>query len=295
MIRPSNFGFNHETEKDNSFQNKGHIHPDVAKEARLEFDKLVDEFRKAHIHVTVVEDSKYPLKPDAIFPNNWFSTHADGTVVTYPMYSEIRRLERQNPVLETLKANFQITNFLHLEEFESENLFLEGTGSIVFDHDLKKAFVCSSERSNSELLQKLCDQLGYRPIVFHAYDKNGKPIYHTNVMMSITSKLNIVCLETVPSHEVESLLEEFSAEKELLIVDYNQMTNFCCNILEVSNDRGESHLAMSTRAYQAFDDDQIALIEKYHHIVHSPLTTIENIGGGGCRCMLAQIFLPSKT
>lgn len=297
MIRPKNFGLNLETANDNGFQNKdSDLTPDtVQNNAAKEFDSFVEQLQNEGVKVIVMEDTDDPVLHDSIFPNNWFSTHRDGTVVIYPMKAQNRRLEKFGRALPYLINNYEIHHQLDMAIEEAQEVFLEGTGSMIFDRIHKIAYAGISERTNRHLFHELCSQIGYTPVEFHPVDENGKPIYHTNVMLSITTDLAIICLESIKdAEEKTSLLENFErTHKTIIDVSYQQMRSFCCNVLEVTP-QNKKILTMSTKAYHAFTSDQKSLINKYCQIIHSDLSTIEDIGGGGSRCMMAEIYLKPK-
>ena len=284
MIRPSCFGYNTETAASNSFQHQLLISSaEIQQRALKEFDALVERLREKNIHVDVFEDSAQPQKPDAIFPNNWFSTHANGKIILYPMLSPQRRLERKP---ELFKANI-----VDLTHFENKGKFLEGTGSLVFDHKNKFVYANISPRTNEELVDIAANELGYEPITFKACDKNGKEIYHTNVMLSMSDDWAVVCFDSVNEnrHRLEIALRQ--PTKELIEISWEQAENFCGNVLMLQNENRKKFLVMSERAFQNFTSEQKSRISKYAEIVYSSLDTIETIGGGSARCMLAENFL----
>ena len=295
MIRPSAFGFNPETADNNTFQNRPEDAPnEVIQKAQKEFDGLVGLLRYEGIDVTVVEDTSTPQKPDAVFPNNWISFHDDGTVVTYPMFSGLRRQERREDVIEQLSTKFSVRQREHYEFFEKEDQFLEGTGSLVLDRANKIAYACISERTDRELLEDWCDRMGYTPHTFYA-ESNGKPIYHTNVMMAIATKLAVVCLECLPNKaERIALKESLAKDHEVVEITDMQVQSFAGNMLALKNNRGEELMVMSERALNSLSSEQKNEIEKYCRIVAAPIPVIEDVGGGSARCMIAEIFLPPK-
>lgn len=296
MVRPANFGFNAETAENNAFQSRdGRFSSDEMRElARAEFDGFVEKLRSVGINVIVAEDGAEPVKPDAIFPNNWVSFHENGTVVTWPMFAENRRLERQESVIETVeKAGFSIKNRVHLEETEAGGIFLEGTGSIIFDHENQIAYACLSPRTSESLLENFCEKTGYTPIVFHATDAAGQEIYHTNVMMAMGETFVVICLESVADFpERHQLAEVFeSTGKEIIEISRDQMNRFAGNMLQVQNTAGERFLVMSEQAFQSLSPEQIAALEAHTNLLHHPIPTIETYGGGSARCMMAEVFL----
>jgi len=296
MIKPARFSFNAETAVNNSFQQAsedGH----VAEKAAKEFDFFVDELVRHGISVTVVQDSDYPETPDSIFPNNWISTHHDGTVFLYPMFAANRRLERKPAVLEAVRERFSVTQVNDLSSFEEQEKFLEGTGSMVLDRQQRIAYACISPRTDSEVLKDFCNKAGYRSLMFHAEDKDHKAIYHTNVMMAIADKYAVVCLDSIPDpQEREELVKSLErSEHEIIPISFDQLYAFAGNMLQVNNDTGERYLVMSSRAYNSLTEDQRTRIENYNPIISVPLNSIEDHGGGSARCMMAEIFLPLKS
>nr|MDQ3016727.1 arginine deiminase-related protein [Bacteroidota bacterium] len=241
--------------------------------------------------VTVVEDSNLPHKPDAVFPNNWISFHHNGSVITYPMFSPLRRLERRQQVMDRVADKFVIDQHLQFESFEITNQFLEGTGSMVLDRANQIAYACLSERTDNKLLELWCQKLSYIPFTFKAAS-GGKPIYHTNVMMAIGSKLAVVCLDCLfDVNERADLKINLESHRHLLEITIDQMEAFAGNMLALKTNQGEDIMVMSSRAKESLTSGQKKEIEKYSRIVSSPIPTIERIGGGSARCMIAEIFL----
>jgi hypothetical protein len=294
MIRPVQFTFNVETAVNNAFQSTKDTNAQDA--ALKEFDDFVILLSKNGIDVTVIDDTPEPHTPDSIFPNNWVSFHTDGRIVLYPMFAANRRLERKPNVIEKLKTKFTIAAQLDLSSYESKNIFLEGTGSMVLDRESKLAYACLSQRTDLTVLQDFCSQLGYTPVSFTATDANGFPIYHTNVMMCVADQFVVICLETIKnSFELKEVIAAIEKSgKELITITLDQMNHFAGNMLQVENNKEKKLLVMSSQAYQSLHQDQLAKIERYNSILHSSLDTIERNGGGSARCMMAEIFLPSK-
>ncbi|MCB9356675.1 MAG: amidinotransferase [Lewinellaceae bacterium] len=297
MVRPSNFAFNEETAASNAFQSRdGRMtKTEMQQYALQEFDEMVSRLRAAGVDVLVIDDTALPAKPDAIFPNNWISFHQEGFIVTYPMFAPTRRLERRQDVVDAvLQKGFHSERQIHLEDKEAEQRFLEGTGSIIFDHVNKLAFACLSPRTDAGLLGELCREIGYREIVFHAVDAAGKDIYHTNVMMALGETFVVICLDSVRDPSERAMLEKVFAEYGKAIVDITleQMNAFAGNMLQVSNSDGAPLLVMSEQAYRSLRPDQTATLEKHTKLLYSPIDTIETYGGGSARCMMAEVFLP---
>ena len=296
MIRPVNFGFNEETAVDNAFQQRADESSEIQATALKEFDAFVEVLRKNDVEVIVVNDTEAPHTPDSIFPNNWITTHADGSVFIYPMFAENRRRERRSDILELLKQKFNISRVNDLTFLEKEAKFLEGTGSMVLDRDNNVAYAGFSIRTSTDGLGEFCKLADFKPVTFTATNQSGKQIYHTNVMMSVGEKFAVVCLDSIRDEEekkkvVSSLT---AAGKEIVQISMEQLQNFAGNMLEIKSRKGENLLVMSERAYKSLSAPQVTQLEKYVKIVYSPLTTIENNGGGSARCMIAEIHLPSK-
>ena len=299
MVRPASFGYNPETAGSNVFQHdsKDMLPNAVRKAARKEFDGMVSLLRSAGVEVTVVPDSARPEKTDAVFPNNWVSFHQEGTVITYPMMSPNRRKERRRKVLGLItEAGYEINRRINLEFFEKIHKFLEGTGSLVFDHSNRIAFACLSERTHPDLVRELCNRINYKPLVFRAEHPVGKPVYHTNVVMSVGTDFAVICLDAIPDkedrHRLQNQLER--SEKNIIPISTSQMANYAGNMLQIDSSNGQPVLAMSTRAFNSLDKGQISLLEQSGQILHAPIDTIEKYGGGSARCMMAEIFLPGK-
>ncbi len=295
MIRPTSFGFNAETAQNNTFQNiPSGDSARITANAIMEFDSFVHQLRQEGVDVIVIEDPREPKKPDAVFPNNWISFHDDGTVVTYPMYSSLRRRERRQEIIEQLGHKFQIHQQFQLEEYEANELFLEGTGSMVLDRVHKIAYASISVRTDIILLELWCKKMGYIPLTFNAVT-NGIPIYHTNVMMAIATRIAIVCLDCIPDQEQSNALKEnLSKSHSVILITHEQMELFAGNMLALKNNKGEELMVMSARASMSLNSEQRREIEKSCRIVSAPINTIEDIGGGSTRCMIAEIFLQPK-
>lgn len=298
MVRPAHFGYNEETAASNLFQSRAEQWtPEQVEAAALaEFDEFVRRLRTARVTVHVWEDRPEPRKTDAVFPNNWVTFHADGTVITYPMLSETRRLERDEELLDKLAERFVIKKRIHLEEYEKHGKFLEGTGSMILDRAHRLAYACVSPRTHPELLEDFCHQMDYKPVLFTAIDDKGVEIYHTNVMMALGEAFVVICLESIAkSEDRRKLLRHFSVTgKEVIEISFEQMKAFAGNMLQVRNDRGEPMVIMSDRAYQSLNTEQIRRLERHATIFHSPIKVIETLGGGSVRCMMAEVFLPLK-
>lgn len=298
MVRPANFGFNEQTAGNNAFQTKDNSQSssEIQALAVQEFDQMVNKLIDHGVEVMVFEDSKEPLKPDAIFPNNWITTHPSGVLITYPMYAPVRRLERSTTLVESLKEKFEVQASFDFSGYEEQDLFLEGTGSMVLDRVNKLVYACLSPRTDAGLLERFCKLTGYKKVVFRAVDEKNQDIYHTNVMMAMGENFVVICQATIKdSREAAILAHHFeTTEKEVITITMDQMHAFAGNMLQVANSSGETFLVMSERAYQSLTDQQIRQIESHTNILYSPIPTIEKYGGGSVRCMMAELFLKKK-
>lgn len=299
MVRPANFGFNEETAANNAFQSRdGRLSPTEMRErAMQEFDGFVAQLRAAGVDVLVANDSETPVKPDAVFPNNWVTFHQEGYVVTYPMYAPTRRLERSDAIIEqVLQQGYHADRRLGFEHYEQQNRFLEGTGSIIFDHQHRLAYACLSPRTDPDLLEELCQAMGYQKVVFHSTDDNGQDIYHTNVMMALGETFVVICLDSLQDKTERKMLEDtfHKTGKEIVDISLAQMNAFAGNMLQVRNTEGQTILVMSSQAYRALVPAQIEQLKKHTRLLHAPIDTIETYGGGSARCMMAEVFLPTR-
>ncbi|HEX5112450.1 MAG TPA: arginine deiminase-related protein [Saprospiraceae bacterium] len=293
MIRPAAFGYNSQTAENNTFQHVPQMaQQEIHQRALAEFDELVKKLRAEGVNVKVFDDTADPVKPDAIFPNNWVSFHDDGRIITYPMYSPLRRLERRNDILLRIAEDYGFEEKVDLEDYEDESLFLEGTGSMVLDRVNKIAYACLSQRTNPDILEKWCDLMDYRSFTFHAqYD--GQDIYHTNVMMAIGEGIAVVCFDVVEETKRDEFMDLLAKSgHEIVKLSEAQVGSFAGNMLAVKNKKGEQLMVMSGSAYRSLTPEQINQIEKHARIVHSDVDTIESVGGGSVRCMIAENFLP---
>ena len=303
MVRPIRFGMNAQTAVDNFYQRQ-----DAATDAALdnakaqaEFDAFVSKLRAAGVEVLVVQDEEQPHTPDSIFPNNWISMHEDGCVVLYPMKAENRRLERRSDIEEVLtKEGFVIGEVLDISDAEQQGTFLEGTGCIIFDHDQGIAYMARSQRADEHLFEEICGRFEYEPVVFSAFQdtpQGRKPIYHTNVLMCMTDDYAVLCTEAIDDlTERENVVRTIrESGKEILEISESQKHQFGGNMLLVKGAEDSLHLVMSTSAFNCLTQQQKAFIQSRHNILHSELSTIETLGGGSARCMLAEIYLPKRT
>jgi hypothetical protein len=291
MIRPVKFGFNEQTASSNSFQQmESEISPEaIQAQALKEFDAFAELLVSNGIDIIIFDDTLSPLTPDSIFPNNWISFQGNNSIVLYPMLAENRRPERRTDIINQLKKENSL--LIDLSNYEKENLFLEGTGSIVFDYENKIAYANVSPRTNKTLLEKLCTQLEYSCISFKAVDSNGADIYHTNVLMCIGDKFAVVSEECFPNKsELKIVLDSLkSKQHEIISIDYPQMNSFAGNMYQLFNNDGNSFIVMSEQAFKSLRKEQIIQLEQFGKLLHSPLYTIEKFGGGSARCMIAEI------
>ena len=298
MVRPSNFGFNAETAENNAFQSRDQLlsGAEMRKNALIEFDRFVAKLRDAGVDVIVADDTAAPVKPDAVFPNNWVTFHQEGHIITYPMFAPTRRLERSDAVIQkVLDAGFtQTGDREHFESSEAQSVFLEGTGSIIFDHQHRLAYACLSPRTDADLLEQLCQFLGYQKVVFHSVDGNDQDIYHTNVMMALGETFVVICMDTIRDPEEHAMLAATFARtgKGIVNISLEQMNTFAGNMLQVQNVQGDRILVMSEQAYHALIPEQVSILQIHTQLLYSDIKTIETYGGGSARCMMAEVFLP---
>ena len=295
MVRPYQFYFNQQTAANNFFQSNVNIE-NANELAIAEFDAMVEKLRAHQIKVNVVQDTKDPSTPDSIFPNNWVSTHEGGTLCLYPMFAQNRRAERKSTVLDFLESNYKIENTLDLTDFEKEGIFLEGTGSMVLDHQNKLAYGCLSERLDKNAFYEWCDKMQFKAIAFKAVDDKAQPIYHTNVMMCMGDQFVVICLDSIPNEkEKQMLVDSFDqTNKEVITISQDQLNHFAGNMLQVFDINEKPHLIMSEQAHTSLDPAQVKSLEKYNPILPISIPTIEALGGGSTRCMMAEIYLINK-
>ena len=302
MVRPHSFRKNEETATNNHYQRDiAQASPEeIIERAQEEFDGLVGQLKAAGVEVVVFDEAEPHETPDALFPNNWVSTHADGTVALYPMFAPNRRTERREdvPLVLEHQFGFDVRQIIDFTEFESHNKFLEGTGSIVLDRVNRKAYAALSDRTDARALEHFCDQLDFEPVAFKAFqtvDNQRLPIYHTNVMMSIGSGYAVVCLNCIDSDEERKQVVDAIAQDglELIAITEEQVNQFAGNMLELTGDDGPV-LVMSASAYQSLVPEQIEKLQQHTTLLHAPLPTIETCGGGSARCMIAEIHLPKQ-
>ncbi len=297
MIRPASFQFNEETAANNSFQTEGDYDNEMIKAKAIEeFDEMVSTLRSKGITVEVIQDTATPVKPDAIFPNNWISFHKDGTVITYPMYAENRRIERREDIIDTLGEKYKVEKRYTFDYYEEENRFLEGTGSMLFDREHNIVYACLSPRTDIVILEKYSVLMGAKKIAFRSVDREGEDIYHTNVMMALGVDFCVICLDSIKNEvEKKEVVESLEATgKKIIEISYDQMEHFAGNMLQVANAEGERYLVLSQSAYDSLTKKQLETLSELTNILPIPITTIETLGGGSVRCMMAEVFLPIK-
>ena len=297
MIRPTRFESNPMTAESNVFQGRSGVTPaEQQQEAVREFDALVDALRAAKIEVVVVDDTTEPHTPDSIFPNNWVSFHADGRVVLYPMEAVNRRTERRPDIIERLvdEFGFQVTEVLDLSEHENSGHYLEGTGSMVLDRVNRVAYACLSSRTQLDPLGDFAQRMGYDVVAFDAVDKDGVPIYHTNVLMNVGEALAVICDEAIVRDEQRDAVMTRLRESghDVVSISYDQLDAFAGNMLELRSKEGDRVLAMSSQAWNSLNAEQRQVLQANGKIVSSPINNIESSAGGSVRCMLAEIHLP---
>lgn len=289
MVEPRDFRFNDQTASSNAFQKK----QDIPIEAKLEFNGMIDQLHKNHIQVQVFNSPHSVDVPDAVFPNNWIATLPTGQVILFPMMAPNRRDERNGDVISWFEKNFSVSSFINLTHWEDRGEFLEGTGSIVFDHVRKCAYASISPRTSEKILNELCRLIGYTPFVFRAHDAAGQPIYHTNVVMTIAGGFCLLCAEAIDDLMERSFLIKHleNSGHKIFLLSLQQMNEFSLNAFEVINHKNNPCLIISKRGWNAIERDMRNEIEKYVQPVVVPLTTIENLGGGSARCMVAAVHV----
>ncbi|HMU45085.1 MAG TPA: arginine deiminase-related protein [Chitinophagaceae bacterium] len=297
MIRPAAFGFNKETAADNFFQSDLKLKvTEIQQKALAEFDNMAQLLREHEIDVIVFEDTPDPIKPSAVFPNNWLSTSPDGKIFTYPMLAQSRRLERRQDIITDLSKNYKVNEVQGWSHFEKEDRFLEGTGSMVMDHENKMIYAAISERTNISVLEKFAATNGYQAVVFLATDKNSKPIYHTNVMMTLGDEFCVLCEDAIEEEweliAIRQLLE--STEHAIIPITREQMHAFAGNMLQVKNIKGEKYIVLSQTAFKALRREQKEMLEAFAKLLPVDVSTIEQVEGGSVRCMMAEVFLERR-
>ncbi len=297
MVRPTTFGFDEQTAKTNSFQHQISLtQQQVRRQANNEFDAEVAALRAAGVEVLVFTDSDDQSKPDAVFPNNWLSTWPDGQMYLYPMNTSSRRIERSQDALDLVRRHFVVNRITDISGAEMQGRYLEGTGAIVFDHAHKVAYGCISPRCDKTLFQTHVRQLGYEPVLFHAYDIQGMPIYHTNVVMGVQRATAVLCSQAITDvKERQFVIGKLTQTGHQLVeITQKQMAGFCGNVLELANGQGQHFLALSQTANNTFTPQQRRVLAQDKKLLSMAIPTIETVGGGSIRCTLAELFLPPR-
>jgi hypothetical protein len=297
MIRPAAFSFNQETAVNNYFQSSISTNRKALQSNAInEFDNMVQTLRNNNIEVIVIDDTPEPPKPSAVFPNNWLSTSPDGKIFIYPMFAHNRRTEKREDILKLMEEKFVVKDIQDWSEYEVEGKFLEGTGSMVIDHENKVIYACYSPRTDISVLEKYASSNEYRAIVFLATDKNDFPVYHTNVVMALGENFAILCEEAIEEEweliAVKQLLE--STNHKVIRITRDQMHSFAGNMLQVKNNKGEKYLVMSQTAFDSLTEEQESQLSSYSNLLPIAVPTIEQAEGGSVRCMMAEIFLERK-
>lgn len=297
MIKPRRFGFNTETEKDNIFQSKvDYTAEDVAEKARNEFDNMTRILRENAVDIIEMEDTDLPVKPDAVFSNNWLCTLPDGSLYIFPVKAENRQKEIRPDIIEKLQNEFIVKNYTDLSGKVEQHSYLESTGSMVFDHANKIAYACLSQRTNKELFEDFCGEINYTPFSFKASDKNEDEIYHTNVMMHIGETYAVVCLEALEEVKDQIELSKMlrKTNHDIIAISYEQMHSFAGNMLQIKNMNDKKITVLSQTAYKSLRSEQKYMFNRHTQLQPVDISLIEKIGGGSVRCMITEIFLHKK-
>ena len=297
MIRPASFGYNAETAASNVFQGNVPLsEQEVQREALKEFDAFVEVLRSHKINVLVIEDTPLPPKPDAVFPNNWFCTLGNGTVAAFPMFAANRRIEVRSDLIQTLKDNFIVTNTEDWTTYDADKLYLEGTGSMIIDHENKIIYACLSPRTDAGLLQQFCDAHGYRSVTFVSKDDNGTDVYHTNVIMHVGKGYAVICLSCIHNNDERNKVVQSITETghEIIDITMQQVHCYAGNMLQVESEDGKLYTILSQQAFDSLSDVQKQQLALYTNLLPINISTIETVGGGSVRCMMAEIFLEKK-
>ncbi|MBW1296936.1 citrulline utilization hydrolase CtlX [Aquimarina litoralis] len=301
MIRPVKFRMNEETAINNYYQKSSdNSAVDENIKAQEEFDTFTTKLKEVGVEVIIIDDKIENDTPDSIFPNNWVSFHENGDIGLYPMFAVNRRRERRPEILDIIESSgFEIKNVVDYTSAENDDIFLEGTGSLVLDRVNRKAYCALSPRADEELLIEFCEDFEYAPVIFTAYQTvKGErlAIYHTNVMMGVGETFAVVCLDCIDDKKERKNLSNHLKNdgKEIIAITEAQVNHFAGNMLQVVGADGKRYLVMSSAAFNSLTQNQITSIEKHCEILHSDLQTIEKLGGGSARCMMAEVFLPQK-
>jgi len=292
MVRPASFGFNPETAATNAFADSAPLDTHVV---ASEFESAVQRLEDCGVEVLVLDDCPDPPKPDAVFPNNWVSFHADGSMVLYPMESPSRRLERDPERLRELLVGrgFEVRRIVDLSYHERHGRFLEGTGSLVLDRPGQRAYASLSPRTDPRVIADFDEALDYSTLLFEARDRSGRPIYHTNVLLSLGTRFAMLCPETLADEYRPVLIDEIEASGRTVIqVDVEQMRSFACNLIELKGKGGQPVIALSAAAMSSLHPGQLRSLERFGELCVASIPTIERVGGGSLRCMIADVHLP---
>lgn len=298
LIRPRNFGPNTETAGTNFFQREpSESTADTQGWALAEFDRLVEALRVAGVNPIVFEDTDSPVKPDAIFPNNWVSFHSDGRVFIYPMEAPSRRAERRMDIIESLSEThgFCVAEIVDMSSWENGGVFLEGTGSIVLDRANRIAYAALSSRTHMSVLSDFAQQADYEIAGFECVDSSGRAVYHTNVVMGIGREFAVICAESiVDADKREAVLARLNASgREIVEISIAQMEAFAGNLIELDTDSNQSVIVLSRTAYDIMSNEQLDTLSWFGRLMPVPVDIIERVGGGSVRCMIAEVFLPA--
>ena len=303
MVRPSAFRMNEQTKVNNFFQEELDLdlqEAQINERAQEEFDAFVEKLRSVGVNVIVHQDKKENDTPDSIYPNNWISFHQSGNIAVYPMFAENRRRERNEEVLKLIEADgYRIDDVVDYTSAEEDDLFLEGTGSLILDRINRKAYCALSDRADEDLVIEFCEDFEYTPVIFTAYhtvDGKREIVYHTNILMCVGTTFVVICLDTIDDKkEKKNIVQHFKQDnKEVIAITEEQMNQFAGNMLQVVGADGKTYLVMSEAARNSLTETQVKTIEKHTNILSSDLHIIETLGGGSARCMMAEVFLPKK-
>lgn len=296
LVRPASFAFHAEAAASNAFAGASDL-PDIAGRARTEFEALRSKLEAEGVDCLILEDCRDPPKPDAVFPNNWVSFHSDGTIIAYPMANEARRPERRLDDLSAIiaKAGRTVFRVTDLSPLEDQGIFIEGTGSLIFDRPRRRAFACRSPRTTERGLSVFEQSTGWTVERFDATDRHGRQIYHTNVMLSLGSLFALVCAEAIAPPDRERVLSLLAEDREVVEVDFNQMERFACNAIELRDRSGAPLIALSRAARGSLLPTQRVRLEQLGgRLVAVDIPTIEQVGGGSVRCMIADVHVPRR-
>lgn len=301
MVRPAAFRLNEQTKVNNFFQEDLDLQEaKINERAQSEFDIFVEKLREVGVHVIVSQDKKENDTPDSIYPNNWVSFHQSGNIALYPMFAENRRRERNEDVLHLVESEgFKIDNVVDYTQAEDDAIYLEGTGSLILDRVNRKAYCALSDRADEHLVIEFCEDFEYTPVIFTAYQTVNEKraiIYHTNILMCVGDTFAVICLDTIDDKKEKKNVAYHLKEdgKEIIAITEKQMNQFAGNMLQVVGKDNKSYLVMSQAARNSLTEAQVESIEKHTTILSSDLHTIETLGGGSARCMMAEVFLPRR-